>query len=138
MQLSHLDHIVLRVNDPQQMVQFYTAVLGTTVERELDIGLIQLRAGSALIDLVPVDSELGGRGGAPDPQARNLDHFCFRVEPFDTEAIAAHLRAHDIDVPQLATRYGADGFGPSLYISDPEGNVIELKGPPERQLESPA
>ena len=133
MNLKHLDHIVLRVIDVDTMVKFYTEVLGTTVERQLDIGLIQLRAGACLIDLVPVDSELGARGGlAPAANARNLDHYCFRVEPFDAAAITTHLRAHNVAVEPISTRYGADGYGPSLYISDPEGNVVELKGSPER------
>ncbi|MEN8197320.1 MAG: VOC family protein, partial [Pseudomonadota bacterium] len=93
-------------------------------------GLIQLRAGSALIDLVPVDSELGRPGGAaPGAEGRNLDHFCLRIEPFDEEAIRDHLARHGIDTGPLKSRYGAEGMGPSIYIEDPEGNVVELKGP---------
>ena len=108
-------------------------MLGCTVERRLEaIGLIQLRAGRSLIDLVPVDGELGRAGGAPPgSEGRNLDHFCLRVEPFDEPAIRRHLEAHDVEAGPLATRYGAEGEGPSLYITDPEGNVVELKGPPD-------
>jgi hypothetical protein len=80
---------------------------------------------------VPVDGELGRSGGAaPGAEGRNLDHFCLRVEPFDEAMIRAALRAHGIDAGPLATRYGAEGEGPSLYLHDPEGNVVELKGPP--------
>lgn len=135
--LQALDHLVLRVRDLPRVLAFYVDVLGCRVERRLDIGLVQLRAGSALIDLVPLDSELGrGGGAAPDPAAPNLDHFCLRLQPFDEAAIRAHLAAHGIDAGPTAQRYGAQGEGPSIYLSDPEGNRIELKGPPS--LPAPA
>ena len=132
--ITNMDHLVLRVTDLQAMMAFYTGVLGCPVEKvQADLGLYQLRAGSALIDLVPVDGPLGSKGGAaPGAEGRNLDHFCLRVEPFDAEAIIAHLRAHGVDPAPVASRYGAEGQGPSIYVSDPEGNVVELKGPPDR------
>jgi glyoxylase I family protein len=131
--IKHLDHLVLRVSDLHAMMAFYTDVLGCPVEKvQEDLGLYQLRAGSALIDLVPVDGLLGAKGGAaPGREGRNLDHFCLRVEPFDADAIIAHLRAHGADPAPVASRYGAEGQGPSVYVSDPEGNVVELKGPPD-------
>ena len=130
--ISHLDHVVLRVTNLAAMMDFYSGVLGCPVEKvQADIGLYQLRAGSALIDLVPVDGPLGAKGGAaPGPEGRNLDHFCLRVEPFDADAIIAHLRVHDAEPAPVASRYGAEGQGPSIYVADPEGNVVELKGPP--------
>lgn len=130
--LLHLDHVVLRVCDRQAVQRFYVDVLGCTVEKvQEDLGLWQLRAGSSLIDLVPVDGKLGREGGAaPGQEGRNLDHLCLRVDPFDADAIRAHLRAHGIDAGEPASRYGADGQGPSIYVTDPEGNVVELKGPP--------
>ena len=131
--IAGLDHLVLRVTDLKAMMAFYTDVLGCSVEKIQDnLGLYQLRAGSALIDLVPVDGPLGQKGGAaPGPEGRNLDHFCLRVEPFDADTIIAHLRAHGADPAPVASRYGAQGQGPSIYVSDPEGNVVELKGPPD-------
>ena len=131
--ISGLDHLVLRVTDLAAMMAFYTDVLGCRVEKIQDkLGLYQLRAGSALIDLVPVDGPLGQKGGAaPGPEGRNLDHFCLRVEPFNADAISAHLRAHGADPAPVASRYGAEGQGPSIYVTDPEGNVVELKGPPD-------
>ncbi len=130
-QILGIDHIVLRVADLDRMLAFYCEALGCVVERrENKIGLIQLRAGSALIDLVPVDSELGRPGGAaPGDEGRNLDHFCLRIEPFEEDAIRARLARHGIDAGPLKSRYGAEGVGPSIYIKDPEGNVVELKGP---------
>ena len=130
--IREIDHLVLRVVDLDRMLGFYCGVLGCTIERRQDsIGLIQLRAGRSLVDLVPVDGQLGRAGGAPPgKEGRNLDHFCFRVEPFDEKAIRSQLAAHNIEAGPLATRNGAEGEGPSIYISDPEGNVVELKGPP--------
>lgn len=126
-----IDHLVLRVQDLDAALRFYVGVLGCPVERREDgLGLVQLRAGRALIDLVPVDGRLGRAGGvAPGPEGRNLDHLCLRVEPFDEAAIRAHLAAHGLQAGATARRYGAEGYGPSLYLNDPEGNVVELKGP---------
>ena len=121
-----------RVVDVDAMVRFYCEVLGCTVERRRDdIGLVQLRAGNALVDLVPVGGPLGRAGGAaPGKEGRNLDHFCFRVEPFDDAAIRAHLARAGVAAGATVSRFGADGEGPSLYLNDPEGNTVELKGPP--------
>lgn len=132
--LQGLDHLVLRVVNLDAMLGFYVGVLGCSVERRWDeIGLVQLRAGQSLIDLVPVDGKLGRMGGAaPGAEGRNLDHFCLRVEPFDEAAVRAHLVAHGVEAGETESRYGAEGEGPSIYVSDPEGNVVELKGPPQR------
>lgn len=129
--IREIDHVVLRVTDLDTMVAFYTQALGCTVERRQDdIGLVQLRAGSSLVDLVPVDGKLGRAGGAaPGAGGRNLDHVCFRVEPFDEGAIRAHLALHGVQAGPVEPRYGAEGEGPSIYLADPEGNALELKGP---------
>ncbi|WP_211453204.1 VOC family protein [Collimonas antrihumi] len=130
--IREIDHLVLRVTDLDRMLGFYCDALGCSIDRRVDsIGLVQLRAGSAMLDLVPVDGKLGSAGGAaPGKEGRNLDHFCFRVEPFDEAAIRAHLAANGVAAGELASRNGAEGEGPSIYITDPEGNVVELKGPP--------
>ena len=133
-EIKGLDHIVLRVSDLDRMVRFYCDILGCRVEREqVEIGLTQLRAGRSLIDLVPVDGKLGHIGGAaPGREGRNLDHFCVTVSGYDETAIRAYLSAQGVAVGEAGSRYGAEGEGPSLYISDPEGNVVELKGPPQQ------
>jgi glyoxylase I family protein len=127
-----LDHLVLRVVDLDAMLRFYVDALGCAVERRRDdIGLVQLRAGESMIDLVPVDGTLGRAGGAPPgKEARNLDHLCLRIEPFDEAAIRAQLATHGIAAGAVEMRFGAEGEGPSIYLTDPEGNVVELKGPP--------
>ena len=129
--IGEIDHVVLRVIDIDAMQRFYCDVLGCTDERRQDeIGLVQLRAGSSLIDLVPVDSKLGRYGGAaPGREGHNMDHLCLRVEGYDEAAILAHLAAHGVRVGELGSRYGARGEGPSIYLYDPQGNMIELKGP---------
>ena len=130
--LRDIDHIVLRVIDLPAMLRFYCDGLGCHVERRQDeMGLVQLRAGRSMLDLVPVDGKLGLVGGAaPGPQGRNLDHLCLRVESFDEAAIRAHLAALGIAAGPVESRYGAEGEGPSMYLSDPQGNVVELKGAP--------
>jgi glyoxylase I family protein len=129
--IQAIDHVVFRVRDVERVARFYIDVLGARWERQRDdIGLYQLRVGTALIDLVPVDSKLGRIGGeAPGEEGRNVDHVCFRVLPWDGDAIVAELSRHGIQ-SEVAARYGAEGDGPSIYLADPEGNNLELKGPP--------
>ena len=126
-----IDHVVLRVRNLDTMLAFYRDTLGCAVERELGIGLVQLRAGASLIDLVPVESELGRKGGGPPgAEARNMDHFCVQVEPFDEAAIREAFASRGYRAGPVEARYGARGDGPSIYVEDPEGNTVELKGPP--------
>ena len=130
--IREIDHVVLRVADLSRSLGFYEGVLGCTRERHQEaLGLMQLRAGRSLIDLVTIDGELGRLGGAaPGAEARNVDHFCLRIDPFDPAALASYLRSHGIEPGDVKPRFGAEGKGPSLYITDPDGNVVELKGPP--------
>ena len=130
--IGEIDHVVLRAIDMAAMQRFYCDVLGCRMERRQDeIGLVQLRAGSSLIDLVSIDGKLGRHGGAaPGSEGHNMDHLCLRVEGYDEAAILVHLRAHGVRIGELGSRYGAQGEGPSIYLYDPQGNMIELKGPP--------
>lgn len=120
-----LDHVVLRVADMARAIAFYRDVLGCREERRVEsIGLVQMRAGASLIDLVPA-------AAAPEVAGGNMDHFALRVEPFDEAAIRAHLAARGVEAGETARRYGAEGHGPSIYVRDPDGNTVELKGPPD-------
>ena len=132
-EIRALDHVVLRVADLERSLHFYLEVLGCSEERRVEsIGLVQLRAGASLIDLVPVDSPLGRAGGAaPGREGRNVDHFALRLASLDADAVRAHLEAHNVEPSAIERRYGAEGVGPSMYIRDPDGNTVELKGPPD-------
>ena len=129
--IAGFDHIVLRVCDKAAMLGFYEGVLGLAVDRDRpELGLTHIRAGAQMIDLVTLDGPLGRMGGSgPGAEGRNLDHFALQVRPFDEAAIRAHLAAHGVAIVEEGARYGADGDGFSLYIRDPEGNTVELKGP---------
>ena len=125
--IAGIDHIVLRAREPDRLVAFYREVLGCSLEREQpEIGLVQLRAGHSLIDVVP-EVALAGAGPGSGP-GQNLDHFCLTVQPFDEVKLRTYLGSHGVRVGEAALRYGAEGEGPSLYFQDPEGNGVELKG----------
>jgi glyoxylase I family protein len=125
-----IDHIVLRTTKIKEMLDFYTKILNCTIEREtpIETGLTQLRAGSALIDLVVVDSRLGAvGGGAPSKTERNVDHFCLQIRSVPEQDIIKYLQKSGIEVGEFTSRYGAQGEGNSIYIKDPEGNGVELR-----------
>lgn len=131
-----IDHVVLRTENPDALIAFYETVLSCKVERRLsdEFGLVQLRAGTSLIDIVAVDSQLGRMGGGkPDPNARNLDHFCLQIEQTDEAELRKWLDKHGVEAGPLERRYGAEGFGPSMYLQDPDGNTVELKFPPDAE-----
>ncbi len=130
--IRDIDHLGLRGRDLDRTLAFYRDVLGCAVVRRRDeLGLVQLRAGRAMLALVPVDGPLGRAGGAPPGrEGRNVDHFCFRVEPFAESRIRGRLAEAGVEAGETVPRFGAEGEGPSIYVNDPEGNVVELKGPP--------
>ena len=129
LEIRGIDHIVMRTADMEAMIGFYQGVLNCSLERELpDLGLVQLRAGAALIDLVTVDGELGKQGGeAPSQTGRNVDHFCLTIAPLGETELSEYLVQQGLSVPEFSRRYGAQGYGRSVYINDPEGNIVELK-----------
>ncbi len=123
--IRNIDHVVLRAADLDRAIRFYCDILGCSEERRVEaIGLVQLRAGSAMIDLFDT------KDNPPPDGPGNMDHFAIRLETFDEPAIRAYLSANGIDAEASKSRYGAEGDGPSIYIEDPDGNTVELKGPP--------
>ena len=127
--LGGVDHVVIRARDIDAMLGFYRDVLGCPVAKHnAPLGLWHLDAGGSMIDLVDMAGKLGAAGGPPPGPGRNVDHVAIRVEPFDADAILAHFAAHGIAADAPATRFGAEGDGPSIYLRDPEGNGVELKG----------
>lgn len=124
-----IDHVVLRVHDLERAVSFYADVLGCPVERRQDaIGMVQMRAGRSLIDLVDAAGVLGRKGGrAPDAQGHNMDHLCLAIRDFDLEAMRRHLEENGVPPGEIGSRFGAAGEGMSIYLADPEGNRLELR-----------
>jgi glyoxylase I family protein len=130
--VERIDHLVLRVRSLEKSIAFYRDVLGCqVVRRRDDLGLIHLQTGASMIDLVAIDGKIGMKGGAgAGVEARNVDHFCLRIEPFNEQAIVKHLALHQIEPIGVAvSNFGAEGDGLSLYFQDPDGNLVELKGP---------
>ncbi len=130
--IQQIDHLVFRVRDLARASDFYCTVLGCEIiKRRDDLGLLHLRAGRSMIDLVSVDGVLGRKGGALAGQtARNVDHLCLRIEPFDEHALVQHLAQFGCTpLGPAESNFGAEGDGLSLYLTDPDGNVLELKGP---------
>ncbi|HEX3885613.1 MAG TPA: VOC family protein [Stellaceae bacterium] len=131
--ITGLDHVVLRVASLERAVRFYGDVLGCPVERELETPrLVQMRAGTSMIDLVPCQE--GEEPSLSHMTGRNMDHFAVRIAAMDVPALTAHLARHGIDAGEVRRRYGAEGYGSSIYITDPDGNTVELKGPPETAI----
>ena len=128
--VAGIDHIVLRTDKVEEMLDFYRDVLGCEIEHETsaEMGLTQLRAGNALIDIVAVNSKLGKMGGGPPSKSENnMDHFCLQLKPIGEDEIRQHLKSKGIIAGGFADRRGAQGIGKSIYIKDPEGNTIELR-----------
>ena len=126
--VKFIDHIVLRTGDADRLVGFYRDIIGLPIERQTDSGLTQLRAGNCLLDIVPVDDR--------DQPGRNVEHFCFRVDPYDEGEIRSRLEAAGAAIVKAGSGYGAEGRGPNIYFRDPDNNIVELKGPSDGKLYS--
>jgi catechol 2,3-dioxygenase-like lactoylglutathione lyase family enzyme len=139
-EVQRIDHVVLRVTDIDRSVAFYKSLLGCeVVKRRDDLGLVHLRVGVSMLDLVSVHGPLGRKGGVPPgAEGKNMDHLCLRIEPFDEAAILTFLTAQGVaHTPKVENNFGAEGDGLSVYFTDPDGNAVELKGPatpPHREL----
>jgi glyoxylase I family protein len=128
--LEGIDHVVLLVDGMEAARRFYCEVIGCTVDNALpQYGMLQLRAGAALIDLVDIAREEGAWARPPAAGGRNMDHVCLATGPWEEAALRAHLAAHGVEIVEEGIRYGARGDGLSFYVKDPSGNAIELKGP---------
>lgn len=129
--LEGIDHVVLLVRDMAEAQRFYEQVVGCTIDRALpEYGMLQLRTGASLIDLVDIGSAEGDWARPEVEGGRNLDHVCIATGPCEEQAMRAHLSRHGIAILEEGIRYGAKGNGFSFYIADPSGNQIELKTPP--------
>lgn len=130
--IQAIDHVVLRVADMSRSMHFYCEVLGCREERRNDdVGLVQLRAGGSIIDLIDLGAlPDAAPGPGSDAAGRNMDHFAVRIEAYDATELKAYLGTHGIEpTEEQDSVYGAEGRGPAMYIQDPDGNTVELKGP---------
>ncbi len=125
--VTGLDHIGLRVRDVESSLGFYTGVLGLESER-----VNEWRNGDVTFPSVRLDSstliDLFAASDGGELTANNQDHFCLEIEPIDlanlkTKCIKLGIGIHD----GPGSRWGARGDGTSLYIYDPDNNVVELK-----------
>ena len=122
MRISGIDHVVIKVADLDRSIAFYCDVLGCTLDwRRDEIGLVHLRVGTVFIDLLAAEP-------LPPDAKRNMDHLCLTVQDFDVEQARQHLLNYGVAVGPAAKRYGASGWGLSLYVTDPDGNGLELRG----------
>lgn len=128
--IHRIDHVVLSVADMDKALSFYRDLLGCQIDRRQDqIGLVQLRAGDSMIDLLDRSSPISSAGTGAGHAGVNMDHFALRISPFDESALTAFFAARGVEIVSSGQRYGAEGTGPSIYIKDPDGNIVELKGP---------
>jgi glyoxylase I family protein len=126
--LRAIDHVVLIVDGLERAVRWYEAVLGAAEEGDLrKFGMVQLRVGVSMIDLVDAASEKGAWARPEVAGGRNMDHLCLEIGPVTPEAMKAHLTSHGLAIEEEGVRSGAKGEGYSWYIRDPWGHQIELK-----------
>ncbi len=139
--VDRLDHVVLLVKDLRRAARFYTEVLGLWVERwREEIGLVQVRAGQSLIDLQLASGKrplrTRARPGQPAREAMmrapvNVHHIALNVKRFDGPRLKRHFAKLGIAASEPRKQYGADGMGWAMDVIDPDGNIVELKGPPD-------
>jgi catechol 2,3-dioxygenase-like lactoylglutathione lyase family enzyme len=123
--VTGLDHVVLRTKQIDRVLAFYRDVLGCPVERTIEpLGLYQLRAGGALVDVIDSNVWTAAEAG---PGESKYDHFCLAVAADRPEDVTAVLDAAGIEHGDPAERYGATGNGTSIYAIDPDGRTVELK-----------
>ena len=127
--ITEMDHIVLRNKDVEESLRFYTDVLGLQAERVAEWRAGEVRFPSArinadtIIDFFGTDQDPIGKDGV-----KNQDHFCMVIEPTDMEELKAKFEAMGGEIQAgPGKRWGSHGDGISLYIYDPDGNVVELR-----------
>ncbi|MBM3503192.1 MAG: VOC family protein [Alphaproteobacteria bacterium] len=139
--VDRIDHVVLLVADLRRAARFYTEILGLRVERwREEIGLVQIRAGQSLIDLQLATGRrpkrTRSRPGQPARSAMirapvNVHHIALTVKRLDGPRLKRHFAKLGIAASEPRKQYGADGMGWAMDVIDPDGNIVELKGPPD-------
>ena len=127
--ITEMDHIVLRVKDVETSLKFYSETLGMQTER-----VKQWRAGEIRFPSVRLNDDtiidFFGTDQAPISKdgIRNQDHYCMVIEPTDMEELKSKFEAMGVGIQAgPGKRWGSHGDGISLYIYDPDDNVVELR-----------
>lgn len=120
MRVHGLDHIVVNVADVDRALGWYCGVLGLAAER-----VDEWRAGEVPFPSVRVDEGCVIDLFALERSGQNVDHVCLVVDRADVDAAADDPRLDVVGGP--APRWGARGDGWSVYVRDPDGNVVELR-----------
>jgi catechol 2,3-dioxygenase-like lactoylglutathione lyase family enzyme len=123
--VASIDHIVLTTADLERCLDFYTRVMGMEVER-YGAGRIALKFGSHKFNVHPPGFEAGIKARVPTPGSLDL---CFLAgRPLDQ--VIAHLNACSVAIEEgPAVRTGARFQIRSVYIRDPDGNLLEISEP---------
>ena len=132
MRYAAIDHIAINVDDVERSIAFYHEALGLDVERYEEfrdgkIGFPSVRVtAQTVIDLMP--------GGAiTKPERHPLNHFALTLATNELNSLRERLLQHEVEIVEEAKpRWGAQGNEPSMKVRDPDGNIVELKAPPER------
>ena len=129
-EIRGLDHVVLRVSDLARSLRFYVELLGCSEERRSDaLGLVQLRAGASLIDLIDVSSPLGKLGGpAAGAQARNVDHIALQLAHFDAARIARSSRHSASSRATSRSATARSGWGRRCTCATPTATSSSSRG----------
>jgi len=120
--VTGFDHLVLVVADVERSLAWYCGELGLPGER-----VDEWRRGEVLFPSIRIDDKTlidllaGERGGV------NVDHLCLVVEPSDLTALAASGRFDVVGGGPADGLFGAQGFATSLYVRDPDANIVELR-----------
>ena len=120
--VDHLDHLVLTTRDIVKCLDFYTRVLGMTVE-PFGAGRIALKYGQQKINVDETSRTFGPLPDQPTPGSLDL---CF-IGAFPLDRVVAHLKKEGAEielgpVPRTGAIYGLT----SIYLRDPDGNLIEI------------
>ena len=122
MKIMQLDHLVLTVKNIEITTAFYSQILGMKV-REFDKGRISLHFGSQKINLHKAGEEFEPKAASPMPGSGDL---CF-IAAVPLDDVIAHLERNSIAIIEgPVARTGATGPIRSVYIRDPDGNLVEI------------
>ncbi len=133
-----IDHVVLWVESPKRALKFYVGVIGLASVRQQDFEegkasfpSVRLNE-TTLLDLMDRNNISAVRditGGGDEVGGAPMNHICLSMSAAEFASLTARLREHGVEVKSGGENaFGAQGIaGQSVYIRDPDGNVLELR-----------